>query len=132
MAIGFDSLIISGFSNYSIINSLFMKKFFTVLSLSLAAVSTMQANVFTTSGDGTTYTLASLAKIENSGVTADGNVYTLSDSLVIADGDQFQLDDNAVLKLADKATCILFGDASFEVSAATITRTDDDAKPNQI
>ena len=132
MAIGFDSLIIPGFSNYSIINSLFMKKFFTVLSLSLAAVSTMQANVFTTSGDGTTYTLASLAKIENSGVTADGYVYTLSDSLVIADGDQFQLDDNAVLKLADKATCILFGDASFEVSAATITRTDDDAKPNQI
>lgn len=108
-----------------------MKKFFTVLSLSLATATAIQANVFTTPGDGTTYSLASLAKIENSGVTAEGNVYTLSDSLVIADGDKFQLDDNAVLKLADKVACIIYGDASFAVSEATITRTDDDAKPNQ-
>ena len=108
-----------------------MKKFFTVLSLSLMTATAIQANVFTTPGDGTTYSLATLAKIENSGVTAEGNVYTLSDSLVIADGDKFQLDDNAVLKLADKVACIIYGDASFEVSDATITRTDDDAKPNQ-
>lgn len=109
-----------------------MKKFFTVLSLSLMTATAIQANVFTTPGDGTTYSLASLAKIENSGVTAEGNVYTLSDSLVIADGDKFQLDDNAVLKLADKVACIIYGDASFAVSEATITRTDDEAKPNQI
>ena len=64
-----------------------MKKFFTVLSLSLATATAIQANVFTTPGDGTTYSLATLAKIENSGVTAEGNVYTLSDSLVIADGE---------------------------------------------
>ena len=108
-----------------------MKKFCTILSLSFVTVTAIQANVFTTSGDGTTYNLAALAKIENSGVTAEGNVYTLSDSLVIADGDKFQLDDNAVLKLADKVACIFYGDASFVVSEATITRTDDDAKPNQ-
>ena len=108
-----------------------MKKFFTVLSLSLMTATAIQANVFTTPGDGTTYSLATLAKIENSGVTAEGNVYTLSDSLAIADGDKFQLDDTAVLKLADKVACIIYGDASFEVSEATITRTDDDAKPNQ-
>ena len=87
-----------------------MKKFFIVLSLSLATATAIQANVFTTTGDGTTYSLATLAKIENSGVTAEGNVYTLSDSLVIADSDKFQLDDNAVLKLADKVACIIYGD----------------------
>ena len=108
-----------------------MKKFFTILSLSLTTATALQANVFTTPGDGTTYNLASLAKIENAGVTAEGNVYTLSDSLVIAEGDKFELDDNAVLKLADKVTCIFYGDASFEVSEATITRADDEAKPNQ-
>ena len=108
-----------------------MKKFFTILSLSLVTVSTLHAAVFTTPGDGTTYNLAALAKIENTGVTAEGNVYTLSDSLVIAEGDKFELDDNAVLKLADKVTCIFYDDASFAVSKATITRVDDEAKPNQ-
>ena len=109
-----------------------MKRFFTLLSLSFATATAIQAAVFTTSGDGTTYSLAALANIENAGVTADGNVFTLSDTLVIADGDKFELDDNAVLKLANKATCIIYGDAGFEVSDATITRADDSAKPNQI
>ena len=108
-----------------------MKKLFTLLTLSAAALAA-SASVFTTAGDGTSYTLATLSQIENSGVTADADAYTLTDTLVIADGDKFQLDEGAVVKMADKMTFIIEGEADFTTSQATITRTDDEAKPNQI
>jgi len=109
-----------------------MKKIFTLVSISIITAATVNAAVYTTAGDGTTYNLASLAQIENSGVTSADGHYTMSDTLVISEGDKFQLDDYALLKLADKATCIIYGDADFSVGSAIITRIDEDAKPNQI
>jgi len=107
-----------------------MKKLFTLLTLSAAAAAA-SASVFTTSGDGTSYTLATLSQIENSGVTAGADTYTLTDTLVIADGDKLVLDEGAVVKMADKMTLVIEGEADF-TSQATITRTDDEARPNQI
>lgn len=101
--------------------------------MAFAIIPPLNAGNYTTAGDGTTYTLSKLSQTAGSGVTADGNIYTLSDSITIAAGDKFQLDDNAVMQMGDKVAVIVNGDANLAVAhKATITRANADAKPVQI
>lgn len=109
-----------------------MKKRYSFILACLVSTIAVADN-YTTGGDGTTYSLEKLASVQGSGVSKDGSVYTLADSLTIADGDKFVLDGGVTLKMADKVTFQIYGDADFAVAnPTTITRESASVKPGQV
>ena len=69
-----------------------MKKSTILLLFTLTTAGFANAEDVTTSGNGVTYTLESLSTTENSGVTKNGKVYTLTNSITIAEGDRFEIE----------------------------------------
>ena len=109
-----------------------MKKLLLVSSLTILAA-TMNAQDFTTQGDGTTYTLESLSAIAESGVTKDGNVYTMLSNVTIAAGDKFELDNGATLKLGGGILLRIEGEADLDVTdRALVTRNAETDVPKGI
>lgn len=93
-----------------------MKKFFTFLLMTAAVATVANAQDYTTAGDGTDYTFSSLAQIEGSGVTSQGNkVFDLTGNLTIAAGDNFTLEDSVMVRMAQDVQFTLNGTANFEV-----------------
>ena len=78
-----------------------MKKSTILLLFTLTAAGFANAEDVTTSGNGVTYTLESLSTTENSGVTKNGKVYTLTNSITIAEGDRFEIESGATMKMGD-------------------------------
>ena len=78
-----------------------MKKSTILLLFALTAAGFANAEDVTTSGNGVTYTLESLSTTENSGVTKNGKVYTLTNSITIAEGDRFEIESGATMKMGD-------------------------------
>lgn len=109
-----------------------MKKLYTIALAFMASIAATAAN-YTTAGDGTVYTLQSLAQIAGSGVTQEGTVFTMADSVTIAAGDKFVLDAGSTLQMGNKVVFNILGDADFApATTATITRANASAKPGQI
>ena len=69
-----------------------MKKFY-LLSILAAASMTLQAAVFTSPGNGETWTMTKLAAQEEAPVTVDetGKVFTVAENVTISAGDTFQM-----------------------------------------
>lgn len=100
--------------------------------MSLMAVNAI-ADDYTTAGDGTAYTLASLSEIAGSGVTKADKVYTLANNVTIATGDSFTVESGATVKLATDVTLRIEGTANFAAEdRVTVTRADESAEPKGI
>lgn len=108
-----------------------MKKIYILASLMCVAGA---ANAYTTENTGVTYTLASLAEIENSKVTLkEGQTYQLTENLEIAETDKLQLLAGDVLEIANDVSINIYGEAIFNpAEKAYITRTAEDAEPQGI
>ena len=110
-----------------------MKKSTILLLFTLTAAGFANAVDVTTSGNGVTYTLESLSTTENSGVTKDGKVYTLANSITIAEGDRFEIESGATMKMGDGVELRIEGTASFAATdRVLVTRTDENAAPKGI
>ncbi len=81
---------------------------------------TMMMAQLTTPGNGTTYSLLTLAQQEGSGVTAKGETaYQLANSVTIAAGDRFVMDDKVTLTFAPGTSLTVAGEADFSLSAGS-------------
>ena len=110
-----------------------MKKSTFFLLFALTAAGFANAEDVTTSGNGVTYTLESLSTTENSGVTKNGKVYTLTNSITIAEGDRFEIESGATMKMGDGVELRIEGTASFAATdRVLVTRADENAAPKGI
>ncbi|MCM1107582.1 MAG: right-handed parallel beta-helix repeat-containing protein [Clostridium sp.] len=80
---------------------------FILLLFAVAA----SAEDYKTPGDGTVWTLGKLAAEAASGVTAEGNVYTMTQTVEIAGGDRFRIESGIIVKMADGVKLTLSGEA---------------------
>lgn len=108
-----------------------MKMKHLLLSTVLAAMPVVAISAeLTTAGNGTTYTLATLAELQDSPVTRNGNVYTMSEGVTIANGDKFVLQGGEMLMMATGVQFNFEGEANLAPETmAVVTRTDDEAVP---
>lgn len=100
-----------------------MKRRLTLFALMAAMVCQMaQAqDVFTTKGDGTTYSIKGLAQIAEAGVESlpkdNGNAappkYGLTKSITIAEGDRFEMESNLHVLFAKDVRLTIEGEADF-------------------
>lgn len=100
-----------------------MKRRLTLFALMAAMVCQMaQAqDVFTTKGDGTTYSIKGLAQIAEAGVESlpkdEGNAampkYGLTKSITIAEGDRFEMESNLHVLFAKDVRLTIEGEADF-------------------
>lgn len=96
-----------------------MKKI-TTLIVALMALTAMASN-YITRGDGTTYTLESLSKIDGANVTkADGRFF-LADTITIAQGDTFRLEGAPYVYCGNGFVLDIQGDASFQAPVSVAT-----------
>lgn len=110
-----------------------MKKSTILLFFTLTAVGFANAEDVTTSGNGVIYTLESLSTTENSGVTKNGKVYTLTNSITIAEGDRFEIESGATMKMGDGVQLRIEGTANFAATdRVLVTRADENAAPKGI
>ncbi len=109
-----------------------MNKIFTFLIVG-SSIFAANAADYQTTGDGSTYTLASLSKIDGSGVVQDGETFTLSNSVIIAKGDKFEMEDGVTVRLGDGVQLKIEGTADFDVAVpVTITRASEADEPQGI
>ena len=107
-----------------------MKKIFTLVFL--AAASAVYAEEYATPGTGAAITPATLATVEASGVTAQGDgTYTFASDITVTAPDIFTLGDAKTLLLGDGVRVTIKGDCKLTASAddrLTVTRaTENDA-----
>ena len=92
-----------------------------VFCLILSALLGGGANSFayTTAGDGTTYSLQTLSRIDDSDVLCFDDEervrYMIVGPVTIARGDRFVMDDDVLVEFDDKATLIIEGEADFRL-----------------
>ena len=89
-----------------------MKK--TSLLVAIAAMMSVNAwaDSYTTAGDGTTWTMTKLAQTEGTGVTQEGTVYTLANTVVVAAGDSFEMEGGITVQLTKGTSFEVEGSAS--------------------
>ena len=111
-----------------------MRKLLLGALFGLFTVSAFGAD-WTTAGNGTAYSLASLSGIEESGLSkvAD-NVYLLSGNITVKAGDSFTLEPGVTLRIAGSAQIRIecdykLGDAS---ARTLITRVRDKRSPKKV
>jgi hypothetical protein len=108
------------------------------LMLSWFAISTNAQNTpsgFRTANDGSTYSFATLAQIEGSGVSFNDGCYLVEKNDTISANDKFALDADVLVKFADKTTLVILGEANLSVPddhSTTLTRSSDEATPYSI
>ncbi len=111
-----------------------MKKSTIFLLCALTAVSAF-ADDYATNGSGKSYTLESLSAISGSGVTKNGKVYTMANSVTIAAGDKFTIESGATIKMGDAVELRISGEANMAVdenSRVLVTRNADTDEPKGI
>lgn len=116
-----------------------MKKILSVLLLAAAATLPLSAEGIKTAGDGTTYTLESLAAMPNSGVekSVDGITglvtYRMLASDTISEGDKFVMDDGVKLLFDHQVILLVRGEADFDLEKGSIfnstSESDESVKP---
>lgn len=111
-----------------------MKKLLPIFALGLALTAYAKNEVYESPGEGKIYTLADLAKIEGSGVTREGNTYTLvKDINLIEKGelkDGLKIENNIVVRMGADVLVRVYGPAEFAVTdTATICPTEDGVEP---
>ncbi len=113
-----------------------MKKLYThSLLLGTALVCSLGAQAFDTAGNGTAYSLATLAAIENSGLTKTAdNEYLLSEDITVKAADSFTLEGGVTLKMAGTTTLRIEGFSTMGSanSRTLITRNADTDTPKGI
>ncbi|MGL4293644.1 MAG: hypothetical protein ACRCSQ_08730 [Bacteroidales bacterium] len=107
-----------------------MKQTFTFCLISAALI---PGNIFAdyiSSGLKKAYTFSDLAMIENSGVTQNGNTFTISGNIEIAPGDTLRMDNNATILLGSDVCIFIkgFGDLC-PPDTALVTRLNEEARP---
>lgn len=102
-----------------------MKKFYT-LAFVVATAFGVQAAAFVSPGDGSTWTMAKIAAVDTSGVTADGeNAYTVAENVTISAGDIFQLEGGITVTLGKGVEIDIEGTALLApATRTTITGVD--------
>jgi len=97
-----------------------MKKLvFTALAL-IVAGNIMADDGIKTAGDGTTYSFEKLSQISGSGVSKEGNVYTVTACDTIAEGDEFKIDEGVEVRFGDDAELVIYGKADLQASQRTL------------
>lgn len=101
------------------------------LTCALTIVSAAAFAQFATPGNGSSFTFAQLAAIENSGVTTSGDkTYLLSSDLTITEGDKLSLGAGEHILFADGVTLTVNGEALFTPAAkAFIAPASQEARP---
>ncbi|MDR0799371.1 MAG: T9SS type A sorting domain-containing protein [Dysgonamonadaceae bacterium] len=109
-----------------------MKRNYTLLLVLLSLNFSVQAQ-FVSEGNQTVYTFESLSALETSGVVKNGNIYTVNNDLTISSTDTLKVDNQIIVKLTDKVTIYVEGQADFApVDTAVFTRSDEAAAPKGI
>ncbi|MBQ6938864.1 MAG: hypothetical protein IJN35_03360, partial [Muribaculaceae bacterium] len=95
---------------------------------------TVSAESFTTSGDGTNYTMQVLSETTGSGVTLESDgIYVLDGDITIAAGDSFTLDNGVTIKMGDNALLTIEGTGNFDCTTlTTITRNTETDEPKGV
>jgi hypothetical protein len=107
-----------------------MKKFLLSSALAMTATALVCAGTMVTPGNKTVYTFADLAKIDTSGVTADGQNYVVANDVTISETDTLRLVSGDVVKLKNGVLVTVNGYADFaSADTATITTDSIGAKP---
>ena len=110
-----------------------MKKNYLLLLTLLSAAMPAGAQDYTTSGDGTSYSLETLSEIAGSGVTKDGTTYTMLSNVTIAEGDKFAIEDEATLKLGNDVQLRIEGEADLDaLTGVVVTRNSETDEPKGI
>lgn len=107
----------------------------TIFLLCALTAATAFADDYATDGTGNAYTLESLSAISGSGVTKDGKVYTMANSVTIAAGDKFAIESGATIKMGDAVELRISGEANMAVddnSRVLVTRNADTDEPKGI
>lgn len=97
-----------------------MKKTFLLAFAMLSLVCNLQANDFTTPGDGKAYSFETLAGIAESGVSISDGAYIVDGTVTIAMGDEFVIDNGATVLFADDAELIIKGKADLRAATPTL------------
>ncbi|MDE5812013.1 MAG: right-handed parallel beta-helix repeat-containing protein [Muribaculaceae bacterium] len=111
-----------------------MKKSLLLLATAFIGL-TAAAAEYVTAGDGTTYSFSSLAGIEGSNVTKEGeNTFIVNDDFTVTEGDKFILDQGATVKFADGVRIDLDGTTVLDggESRTLLTSTSTNAHPKGI
>ena len=107
---------------------------FLCISVMASVAMTVSAESFTTSGDGTNYTMQVLSETTGSGVTLESDgIYVLDGDITIAAGDSFTLDNGVTIKMGDNALLTIEGTGNFDCTTlTTITRNTETDEPKGV
>lgn len=97
-----------------------MKKTSLLAFAMLSFVCNLQANDFTTPGDGKAYSFETLAGIAESGVSITDGAYIVDGTVTIAMDDEFVIDNGATVLFADDAELIIKGKANLRAATPTL------------
>ena len=86
--------------------------------MALIAIVNCYAEDFTTAGDGTTWTMTKLAETEGTGVSKEGDTFTLANNVIVAKGDRFEMEGGITVKLEKSVSLEIEGTANLEVPAS--------------
>lgn len=110
-----------------------MKKFYWMMVLALMASTNVLADDFTTDGDGTTWTMTKLAEADGTGVSQEGSVFTMANTVVVAQGDYFLLEGGITVKMGQKVSLEIEGAASMAPQERSLfTRSDEGVVPGLV
>lgn len=97
-----------------------MKKTFLLALAMLSLVCNLQANDYSTPGDGKAYSFETLAGIAESGVSITDGAYVVNGTVTIALGDEFKIDNGATVLFADSAELVVKGKADLRAATPTL------------
>ncbi len=97
-----------------------MKKTFLLALAMLSLVCNLQANDYSTPGDGKDYSFETLAGIAESGVSITDGAYVVNGTVTIALGDEFVIDNGATVLFADAAELVVKGKADLRAATPTL------------
>ena len=103
-----------------------MKKISTFILTALAVAATASAT-FVSPGTGKTYTFASLAQIDTSGVTLVNNAYIVSQDFTISPSDTLAIQNGDTIKLGNGVTITVNGFGKFTPSDTAYVTSDNEA-----
>ena len=86
----------------------------------LSLVCNLQANDYSTPGDGKAYSFETLAGIAESGVSITDGAYVVNGTVTIALGDEFVIDNGATVLFADAAELVIKGKADLRAATPTL------------
>lgn len=112
-----------------------MKRMMMLALVALTTIAHSFADDFTTAGNGTAWTMTKLSETDGSGVTKEGNVFTLANTVVIAPGDRFVLEDGITVMLAKAVNFEIEGTAKMVAQSeqrVLFTRSAEDVVPGVV